>query len=172
MEKEEYLIIVDQYNNIIGKEKRDIIHQKGLIHRDIHILIFNEKREIFLKKRNQNINYPNLWESSVAGHVKYKETYFQAAKRELFEELIIDEKDKKLFNLNFYAIFKNFTNDLDKQYTALFFIENIDNSIQIQVSPTEATKGDFFELNWALKNLKLTPGTIIALKIAKIYLNI
>ncbi len=169
---EEFLYIVDENNNIIGKEKRSIVHQKGLIHRDIHILIFNQKNNVFLKKRNSKINYPNMWESSVAGHVSYNLSYLEAAKKELCEEIILNKKDcEHLFSkIKFYGIFKNFINPLDKQFTGLFFIRDI--NIKLKPHPSEAEEGAFFDIDWALRNLDLTNGSIISLSLAKIYLNI
>ncbi|GIS84905.1 MAG: hypothetical protein CM1200mP16_12050 [Nitrospina sp.] len=39
-------------DQVIGKATRREIHQKQLIHRSIHILVFNYSKQIFLKKRS------------------------------------------------------------------------------------------------------------------------
>ena len=50
----EYLDIVDEQNNLTGKtEERDIIHEKGLWHREISVWIMNQKGEVLLQKRSQ-----------------------------------------------------------------------------------------------------------------------
>ena len=40
----EYLDVVDENNNLIGKnEERNIIHEKGIWHREVAVWIINEK---------------------------------------------------------------------------------------------------------------------------------
>jgi isopentenyl-diphosphate delta-isomerase len=47
--------------------------------------------EVYLQKRASNLLfYPGRWSASVTGHVSSGETYLQAAKREVKEELGID----------------------------------------------------------------------------------
>jgi isopentenyl-diphosphate delta-isomerase len=80
--------IVDGNDHVIGQEKRGIVHAQGLIHRAIHILIFNQVGEVFLQRRSpQKDTFPNCWDSSCSGHVDSGESYDTAAIRELGEEL-------------------------------------------------------------------------------------
>ena len=74
------------------------IHQKQLIHRSIHILVFNSNKQIFLQKRsNTKDENPGIWDTSSAGHVDAGETYDECAERELWEELRIKESLKSFF---------------------------------------------------------------------------
>jgi len=84
-------------DQVIGKATRREIHQKKLIHRSIHILVFNSNNQIFLQKRsNKKDENPGLWDISSAGHVDTGETYDECAERELWEELRIKETLKPL----------------------------------------------------------------------------
>ena len=75
---------------MIGKATRREIHQKNLLHRSTHILVFNSKKQIFLQKRSKSkVENPGLWDISSAGHVDSGETYDKCAHRELWEELQI-----------------------------------------------------------------------------------
>ncbi len=50
--KMEYLDVVDENNNLTGKtEERNIIHEKGIWHREVAVWIMNEQGEILLQKR-------------------------------------------------------------------------------------------------------------------------
>ena len=90
----EYLDIVDGNNNIIGKETRANIHKQMLFHRAVHIIVLNTKGEMFIQKRSAiNDTYPNHWDVSSAGHLNVGEGYESAAKRELQEELGIENVD-------------------------------------------------------------------------------
>lgn len=85
---EELLPIVNAKDEVIGTEKRGVIHQKRLLHRAVHILLFNATGQIYLQRRSLNKDAaPGKWDSSASGHVDPGESYFVAANRELSEEL-------------------------------------------------------------------------------------
>ena len=85
---QELLDVVDADDRVIGVMTRAEIHRQGLMHRAIHVLVFNQSGEMFLQKRSMNKdNNPGLWDSSAAGHVDSGEDYLQCAVRELSEEL-------------------------------------------------------------------------------------
>ena len=99
---EELLDVVDADDNIVGVEKRGEIHARGLMHRSVHILVFNSRGELFLQKRSlQKDEMPGRWDSSAAGHVDRGESYLDCATREIEEELgIVCERDPEpLFKL-------------------------------------------------------------------------
>lgn len=48
----ELLDVVDENNDLTGiQENKDIIHEKGLLHREIAVFIQNEKGEFLIQKR-------------------------------------------------------------------------------------------------------------------------
>ncbi len=86
--KEDIFDVVNDRDEVIGQEKRSLVHKKGLKHRAVHILIFNSSGELFLQKRSMSKDVsPGCWDSSCCGHVDSGETYEAAAVRELDEEL-------------------------------------------------------------------------------------
>ncbi|MGD9897031.1 MAG: NUDIX domain-containing protein [Candidatus Methylacidiphilaceae bacterium] len=80
--------VVDAMDRVIGQEPRSWVHRHGLRHRAVHALLFNARGELFLQRRSltKDLN-PDLWDSSCSGHLHTGETYDQAARRELAEEL-------------------------------------------------------------------------------------
>ncbi|MCP4492039.1 MAG: NUDIX domain-containing protein [Gammaproteobacteria bacterium] len=85
---QELLDVVDADDRVIGIKTRGEIHAHGLMHRAVHILVFNSVGEIFLQKRSMSKDEsPGQWDTSCAGHVDSGETYFDCAVRELAEEL-------------------------------------------------------------------------------------
>ncbi|HYE35291.1 NUDIX hydrolase [Methylocaldum sp.] len=85
---DELLYEVDEHDGVIGPRARGVVHGLGLRHRAVHILVFNDLREILLQKRSRtkDVN-PGLWDTSAAGHVDWGESYDDCAVRELGEEL-------------------------------------------------------------------------------------
>ena len=85
----EYLDIVDENDNVIGKEDRDKIYSKGQKnYRTVNILIINDEGKILIQKRTSNRRvFPNRYDFSAAGHLNVGENYIAASYRELKEEL-------------------------------------------------------------------------------------
>lgn len=85
--QEEQLEIVDDQDQVIGLESRKVIHQKGLLHREIHIWFMTPKREIIFQHRAKDKDtYPDKLDATVGGHVEpgmsYDETAFKEAREE------------------------------------------------------------------------------------------
>lgn len=81
--------LVDKNDHRLGFVSRRQAHSDpSKIHRSICMIVTNAKNQILLQKRSQSKDtFPGFWTLSVTGHVSQNETYLQAAKRELFEEL-------------------------------------------------------------------------------------
>ncbi len=85
--------VVDLDDKVIGQASRKLVHEKGLVHRSVHILVFNSQSKLFLQKRSlEKDENPGLWDSSASGHVDSGEDYDVSASRELWEELGIKSK--------------------------------------------------------------------------------
>ncbi len=89
---DELVAIVDENDKVVGADTRDNVHKKGLLHREIAVVIFNSKGEMLLQKRKDNGKYG----FSAAGHFPFSESYLQGAIREAKEEIGIGLKKKEL----------------------------------------------------------------------------
>jgi len=88
---EEQFQVVDERDRPKGAAGRSLVHANNLLHRAVHVLIFNPAGEVFLQFRSASKDrHPLKWDSSAAGHVNAGEDYDHAAARELAEELGID----------------------------------------------------------------------------------
>jgi isopentenyl-diphosphate Delta-isomerase len=88
---EEYVDVVNENDEAIGKATRKEAHKKKHLHRAVHIVVFNSKGEVFVQKRGKKVGtLPGYLEISCAGHVDSGETYLDAAHREMKEELGFD----------------------------------------------------------------------------------
>lgn len=86
---DEILEIVNSEGEAIGLAPRSEIHgNPSLIHRVVHVLVFNKKGELLLQKRSLRKDVaPGKWDTSVGGHINPGENTLEAAKRETEEEL-------------------------------------------------------------------------------------
>lgn len=92
--------VVDAEDRVIGAAPRAKVHGDNLLHRAVHILLFNNAGELFLQKRSRHKDrHPCVWDSSAAGHVDAGEDYDHAAARELREELGVDAPLERLVKL-------------------------------------------------------------------------
>ena len=87
--QEEILEIVDREVNTIGTAPRSEIHgNPSMLHKVVHVLVFNENGELLLQKRSMRKDVaPGKWDTSVGGHVPNGEDLATAAIRETEEEL-------------------------------------------------------------------------------------
>ncbi len=80
--------ICNEHDQVIGQATRAEVHAQDLLHRAVHIWVFNSKNELMFHMRTATKDqYPNCYTSSASGHVDAGEIYEAAAHRELSEEL-------------------------------------------------------------------------------------
>jgi len=89
MQQEEFFEVVDPSGKVIGTARRDELHgNPSLVHRVVHVLVFNPQDLLLLQKRSRNRDTaPGKWDTSVGGHVNISEDVRTAALREMREEL-------------------------------------------------------------------------------------
>lgn len=84
--------VVDENDTITGTSSRAEVHERNLMHRAVHIFVFNKNGDLYLQKRSMGKDMnPGVWDSSVSGHLDSGEDYLSAAIRELSEEMGIEE---------------------------------------------------------------------------------
>lgn len=150
----EYFYVVDENDKIVSKATRQECHVKGLLHRAVDIVIINSKHEILLQKRSVTKDlYKGYWAISASGHVTYGDSYEEAAKREMEEEIGIKTKLDKLFDFR-----KRAGNDNE---VIRAFLGKHDGPFTINKKEVNFVK--FFsldEINIMLKKEKFTSSTI------------
>ena len=92
---DEILEIVDEKGNVTGTATRGEMHRDNtLLHRVVHLLLFNRQGHLLLQKRSMSKDIePGTWDTSVGGHVNPGEDITTALKRETEEELSVTDGD-------------------------------------------------------------------------------
>ncbi len=141
----EELDVVDENDNVIGKDTRFNVHHSKSWHRGIHVMLFNEKGEMLLQLRGPDRDKnPNCYDLSVSEHVRSGETYEQAAKRGLHEELgIADAKPEKIlhFSMNYGDPYDNMVGVLYRMTYGGRLTKDRHEIASIQFLPLEKIKG-------------------------------
>jgi len=84
----EILDVVDTDNQVIGQATRKEVHEKGLMHRSVHIFMIDRDQRLYIQKRAESKEtFPGAHDSSAAGHLEAGEGYHECAAREVEEEL-------------------------------------------------------------------------------------
>lgn len=89
------VVLVNERDDVIGITTRPLAHERGMLHRGIHLEISRDDGAILICKRSSfKATEPNKWDFSVSGHCapedyveSEKEFYFNCLKRECLEEL-------------------------------------------------------------------------------------
>ena len=83
--------VVDERNEVIGQKPRGEVHAQGLLHRAVHVFVFDKHGQVYLQLRSHLKDvHPLTWDSSAAGHLDVGESYATCALREVKEELGIE----------------------------------------------------------------------------------
>ena len=109
------LNIIDEDGKIIGEETRENIHNRGLLHREIHVWFYTAKDEIIFQHREKDKDtYPDLLDPTLGGHVEIGSDYENTALQELAEETGIRAKEN---NLTFIEMMRSKTFDISTNKT-------------------------------------------------------
>jgi len=85
---EEIFDVVNERDEVVGQAPRSEVHAKKLLHRAVHVLVFNTRGQLFLQKRSMTKDTAKgKWDSSSSGHVDSGEDYDTCAVREVWEEI-------------------------------------------------------------------------------------
>jgi isopentenyldiphosphate isomerase len=145
-EQEELLEVVDHEGKIVSILPRTHIHgNPSLIHRVVHVLIFNTEGKLLLQKRSLNKDVaPGKWDTSVGGHLNVGEDPLRAAKREMEEELGISLGEQRF--LYSYIHTNSYETELVYTYECL-------HEAEIFLNPDEIDEVKFWSLGEINENL-------------------
>lgn len=86
----ERIEIVNEEGRVIGESTRGEAYEQGLLHRGVLVIVTNPQGQIYLQQRSaQKVIFPLHWDVSVAEHPNPGESFEDAAKRGMREELAI-----------------------------------------------------------------------------------
>jgi len=104
---DEFLILVDSEDNILGQETRTRCHLgDGLLHRGFSVYVFDDSRRLLLQKRSARKQlWPGYWSNSCCSHPRPEESSEEAAHRRMGEELGLSIPLRYLFQFQYQEKF-------------------------------------------------------------------
>jgi isopentenyl-diphosphate delta-isomerase len=141
------VVVVDDNDKVIGSEYMRIAANLGLIRRAARIYVFNESRQLLVQQRSAKVAKPLLLDQSAAGHVDEGESYEEAAKRELFEELGLSDVTLAPVEISFRT-----TNFYNAIYKAV-----IPDDTQINFDPEELVGVFWYDISQLEHEMRVDP---------------
>jgi isopentenyl-diphosphate Delta-isomerase len=92
----DYVDVVDEKDEVVGKVSKQEAHEKGLLHRTVIAEIINSEGEFTLVQQSSDRQDAGQFVSPVGGHVEAGESEDDAIKREANEEFGLENIEPKL----------------------------------------------------------------------------
>lgn len=105
---EEYVVLVDEDDNMVGTAEKIDAHRNPKLHRAFSIFIANNNGELLIQKRAwEKYHNPGMWANTCCGHPRPGESLEAAAHRRLMEEMGFDTGMVKVFSFIYNTEFEN-----------------------------------------------------------------
>ncbi len=103
----EQLILVDDADNVVGHDTKADVHAgTGRLHRAFSIFLFDGPDRVLLHQRSWHKPlWPGYWTNSCCSHPRQGETYEEATRRRLREELGVETALTRAYRFEYHAQF-------------------------------------------------------------------
>lgn len=134
------------------------IHKRDLLHRAVHILVINNKGEIFVRRRSwQKKLYPGVWSTSVGAHVLTGQTSKECAQVNLKKFLGLELPLEKVGE----TIIKD---EIENEYITVYVCKS---DFIKELNQKESAEGEFMtvkQIHELIKAGQTTPHLVKAIE--------
>lgn len=154
----EYVILVNEDDQEIGKMEKQEAHEKGVLHRAFSVFVFNNNKELLLQQRAlTKYHSAGLWTNTCCSHPRENETVVQAAHRRLQEEMGFD----CFLEVKTSFIYKaEFDNGLTEHEFDHVLVGNFNE--EIAINPTEVASYKWVTVDWLKQDMIKNPNNYTA----------
>ena len=149
MSASELVDVVDAEDRVLKQATRRETRRQNLRHRASYILVFNSAGQLFVHQRTETKDvYPGYFDVCVGGVVAAGESYEDAARRELAEEIGVERAPlRRVVSFQF--------TDAENQVNGTVFSCTHDGPVRLQVE--EIKSGEFLDLDIVLERVSTQP---------------
>jgi isopentenyldiphosphate isomerase len=141
--------VVDAADAVIGRATRAEVRAGNLRHRATYVLVFNGAGQLFVHQRTAGKDvYPGYFDVAVGGVVTAGETYDEAARRELEEELGIS-------GVPLRRVMRSAYEDQHNRVNGMIYSCTHDGPVTLQA--TEIASGEWLDLDVVLERIQREP---------------
>ncbi len=175
MADHDLLDVVDEDGTIIDTASRKEVHEKGLLHREVHIWLVTDAGEIIFQHRSvSKETSPNLLDASIGGHIDSGMSWVDTAIKEAEEEAGVKCTEKDLVfiqqvHANVYHSATGLTNNCLRRTYALPFTRQVSD---LKVEKGEATHFEAWPIEKLLNLSEYDKKRFIPVLISDDYLQI
>lgn len=149
----EYVILVDENDNPVGRAEKMEAHEKGLLHRAFSVFVSNSKGEILLQRRAlTKYHSAGLWTNTCCSHPRPSEDIMEAAHRRLQEEMGFDCELREAFTFKYTAKLEAGLTENEIDHVLVGIYEN-DPIINLE----EVEEFKWAPIDWLIEDLKKNP---------------
>jgi len=166
---DEYVILVDENDNAIGKEEKVKCHlPNGKLHRAFTALLFDKEGRLIITRRSSSkMLWPGDWDGTVASHPREGETYVSSTERRMPEEIGISCKFDYLFKFEYHVPYKDIGSENEICGT---LIAVIDNASQLNLVKDEISEAKAITADELIEKLQESPEIYCPWMIIALYL--
>ena len=99
----ETVILVDHFDNEIGREEKLAVHEKALLHRAFSVFLMDGPRMLLQKRQSNKYHSAGLWANACCSHPRSGESTADAAPRRLWEEMGVECALNEVFSFVYFA---------------------------------------------------------------------
>lgn len=141
--QQDYVILVNEQDEIIGKKEKIAAHEEALLHRAFSVMLYRKQAgemEFLLQKRAADkYHCGGLWANTCCSHPRVDETTQAAAERRLQEELGVEIPLTEIGQFTYIAKFDNGLTE--HEFDHVFVAE-------YQNTPQNFNQAEISELKW------------------------
>lgn len=148
------VILVNEQDEVIGTMEKMEAHRRALLHRAVSVFLFNEKGEWLLQRRNsQKYHSGGLWTNTCCTHPLPEESYEDAARRRLKEEMGIEcSALHAVFRFIYKAELDNELTEHELDYIFIGFSDTLPN-----INTAEVAEWKYVDFNQLNKTVEKEP---------------
>lgn len=134
----EYVILVDEQDNVLDTAEKMLAHQQGLLHRAFSVFVVQQRDNgwyTLLQQRSLNkYHCAGLWTNTCCSHPRLEESIEQAGQRRLKEEMGVTLTCHKVGEFTYQAELENGL--IEHEYDHIL-ISAVSDDLFIDINPNE-----------------------------------